>query len=297
MLPVFQKIEANIDHSFYVERVKFQYFPNPIHFHSEIEILLVMKGTGTRFVGDSVERFGPGNLVVIGQNVPHVWYSDEIYTKNNNLFSEVIFILFKTDIFGDRFWQLQEAKNILKVIQISQRGIKITGKTLDEVSLLMKSITTSVGFNRIILLLSILEKIAESKEFKLLSSSVVQNTISESDSERLNRVYQYVINNYQQDITLEKAAFIANLSATAFCRYFKKRSNKTFIQFLNEIRIAFACKLLVEEDHSVAAICFKCGFTNVSFFIRQFKRITSLTPLSYKKKYANIIPSKVSLYN
>ena len=287
MLPVFQKIEANVNHSFYVDHMRFEYFPNPLNFHPDIEILLVLEGTGTRFVGDSIERFGPGDLVMIGQNVPHLWHSDEKYMqKNSNLYSEVIFILFKTDIFGDSFWQLPEAKSILKVIQHSLRGIKLTGKTLDDVSLLMKSISTSVGFNRIVLLFSILEKIAAGKEYKLLSSPVVQNTFDQTGFDRLNRVYKYVINNYQNDITLEKAASIASLSAPAFCRYFKKRANKTFIQFLNEIRIAFACQLLAEEDHSVAAICYLCGFTNVSFFIRQFKRVTGLTPLIYKKKYS-----------
>jgi AraC-like DNA-binding protein len=288
MLPIFQKIEANINHSFYVGHRKSQYFPNPFQFHPEIEILLVIEGTGTRLVGDSIDRFGSGDLVMIGQNVPHVWYSDKKYTQvKSNLFSEAIFILFKTEIFGEQFWHLPESKSILKIIQLSKRGIKLTGKTCEEVTSLMRSMSNSVGFNRIILLLSILEKIASQKEYKFLASPIVQNTINESDSERLNKVYKYVINNFQQDITLEKAAGIASLSAPAFCRYFKKRTNKTFIQFLNEIRISFACRLLAEEDIPVAGICYNCGYTNVSYFIRQFKGITGFTPLSYKKKYSD----------
>jgi AraC-like DNA-binding protein len=287
MLPVFQKIEANINHSFYVEQVKFQYFPNPLQFHPDIEILLVLHGTGTRLVGDSIDQFGPGDLVMIGKNVPHAWYSDEKYTgENSNFISEVIFILFKTEIFGEQFWNLPESKSILKLIQVSQRGIKLTGKTRNEVSTLMKSISSSVGFNRITLLLSILEIIASQKDYQFLASPIVQNTINESDSERLNKVYKFVINNYNQEIPLEKAAAVANLSTPAFCRYFKKRTNKTFIQFLNEIRISYACRLLAEEDFPVARICFNCGYTNVSYFIRQFKGITGYTPLAYKKQYA-----------
>lgn len=286
MLPVFQKIEANINHSFYVEHMKFPYFPNPLQFHPDIEILYIIHGSGTRFVGDSVDHFGPGDLVMIGQNVPHVWYSDKKYTQeNSNLSSEVIFILFKTEIFGEQFWQLPESKSILKLIQLSKRGIKLTGKTRNEVSSLMRSISSSVGFNRITLLFSILEIIASQKEYQFLASPIVQNTINESDSDRLNKVYKYVINNFHQEITLEKASSIASLSTPAFCRYFKKRTNKTFIQFLNEIRISNACRLLAEEDFPVARICFNCGYTNVSYFIRQFKGITGLTPLSYKKKY------------
>ena len=285
MLPVFQKIEANINHSFYVEHKKFQYFTNPLQFHPDIEILLIIRGTGTRFIGDSIGHFAPGDLVIIGQNVPHVWYSDEKYTnKNNNLFSEIIFILFKTEIFGEQFWQLPESKSILKLIQLSQRGIKLTGKTREKITSLMGAISNSNGFKRVTLLLSILEKMASQKEYQFLSSPIIRGAINENDSVRLNKVYKYVINNYHQEITLKKVAALANFSTPAFCKYFKKRTNKTFIQFLNEIRIAHACRLLAEEDHSVATICYTCGYTNVSYFIKQFKAITGFTPLNYKKK-------------
>jgi AraC-like DNA-binding protein len=287
MQPIFQKIEANINYSYYAEHQKFKYFPNPLQFHPEIEIIYIVHGSGTRFVGDSVDRFGPGDLVMIGQNVPHLWYSDERYRQeNSNLITEVIYILFKTEIFGEQFWNLPESKSILKLIQLSQRGLRLTGKTRNEVSSFMKAISSSVGFNRIALLLAILDIIASQKEYQVLASPIVQNTINESDSERLNKVYKYVINNSQQEITLEKVASIASLSTSSFCRYFKRRTNKTFIKLLNEIRISHACRLLTEEDYPVAKICFICGYDNVSYFIRQFKGITGLTPLSYKKKYA-----------
>jgi AraC-like DNA-binding protein len=288
MLPVFQKIEANINHSFYVGHMKFPYFPNPLQFHPEIELLLVIKGTGTRFVGDSIDRFGPGDVIMIGQNVPHVWYSDEKYTReNSDLTTEIIFILFKSEIFGEHFWNLPESKNILKLIQSARRGIRLSGKTRAEVISLMNLISNSAGLSRITLLLSILDIIATKKEYNFLASPVVQDGISYNDPERLNKVYQYVINNYQQPIALEKAASIASLSVPAFCRYFKKRTNKTFIHFLNEIRIAFACKYLTDEDYTVSRAAYICGFTNISFFIKQFKEITGLTPLNYKKKFSD----------
>jgi AraC-like DNA-binding protein len=290
MLPVFQKIEANINHSFYVEHLKFHHFPNPLQFHPEIEIMLVIKGTGTRFVGDSVEHFGPGDLVMIGQNVPHVWYSDDKYasvSKNHN--SEIIFILFKREIFGEQFWELPESQSVLKLIKLSQRGIKVTGKSLEKITLLMKSISNSGGLKRLTLLLSILETMATGKEYQILASPIVQYSINETDSNRLNNVFKYVNNNYHNEITVENVARIANLSTPAFCRYFKKRANKTFIKFLNEIRISHACRLLVEEELPVANICYTCGYSNVSYFIKQFKKITGLTPLSYRKEYADQI--------
>ena len=286
MQPAFQKIEANINYSFYIEHEKFPFFPNPLHFHPEIEILYIIHGTGTLFIGDSVTRFCPGDLVIIGENIPHIWYSDEKYKDgNHNLYTEVIYILFKTDIFGEQFWQLSESKIIYKLLQLSKRGIRVTGKNRTEVSLLMKSISKSNGVNRLILLLSILEKITTQKEYKFLTSPNVQNTINAYDSDRLNKVYDFMMNNFHQDITLDQVASLASLSIPSFCRYFKKRTNKTFIKLLTEIRISHACRLLTEEDSSVTTICYICGFTNVSYFIRQFKDVTGLTPLSYKRNY------------
>jgi AraC-like DNA-binding protein/uncharacterized cupin superfamily protein len=282
MLPNFEKVEANINHSFHINHMKVDCFPSLRHFHPEVEILLVVQGTGTRYVGDSVESFGPGDLVMIGPNVSHEWCSD----KNTGA-SEAIYILFNTEILGTDFWNLPESKIILKIIRQSGRGIKLTGKTHDEVALLMKNIDTSYGFSRITLLLTILEMIAFNGDYQYLASPIIQNTINDRDSLRLNKVYKYVIDNIHTEISLDKAASIANLSKSAFCRYFKKRANKTFIQFLNEIRVGQSCRLLINEDHSIAAICYTCGFNNISYFIRQFKKTTGYTPLGYRKKFAD----------
>ena len=282
MLPNLEKIEANINHSFHINHMKVDYFPSLRHFHPEVEILLVVQGTGTRYVGDSIESFGSGDLVMIGPNLSHEWCSD----KDTGL-SEAIYILFNTEILGTDFWNLPESKIILKIIQQSERGIKLTGKTRDEVASIMRTIDTSYGFSRIILLMTILEMIAFNGEYQYLASPVVKNTINERDTVKLNRVYKYVIDNINNEITLEKAASISHLSKSAFCRYFKKRANKTFVQFLNEIRIGQACRQLVNEDQSITEICYTCGFNNISYFIRQFKKITGFTPLGYRKKFSD----------
>ena len=170
---------------------------------------------------------------MIGPNVSHEWCSDK---NPGSGISEAIYILFNTEIMGSGFWNLPESKIILKIIQQSERGIRLTGKTRDDVASLMKRIDTSYGFSRITLLMTILEMIAFNGEYQYLATPVVQNTINERDTERLNKVYKYVLDNCQQDITLERAASIANLSKPAFCRYFKKRANKTFVRFMNEVQ-------------------------------------------------------------
>jgi AraC-like DNA-binding protein len=284
MLPNLEKVEANINHSFHINHINVDFFPSLRHFHPEVEILLVVQGTGTRYVGDSVEPFAPGDLVMIGPNVSHEWCSDK---PAGNSSAEAIYILFNTEIMGNEFWNLPESRIILKIIQKAGRGIKLTGRTRDEVASLMKRIDTSYGFTRIILLMSILEMIAFNGEYQYLATPVVQNTIDERDGERLNKVYRYVLDNCQQDISLGRAASLANLSKPAFCRYFKKRANKTFVRFLNEIRIGRACRFLVNENYSIAEICYSCGYNNISYFIRQFHAVTGFTPLGYRKKFAD----------
>lgn len=284
MLPNFEKVEANINHSFHINHIRVYCFPSMRHFHPEVEILLVIKGTGTRYVGDSAEPFMPGDLVMIGPNVSHEWCSAK---GSDTGFSEAVYILFNPEMLGNEFWNLPESKIILKILQQSERGIKITGKTRDEAAQLMKKIETTFGLSRIILLLSILELIAFNGEYQYLASPIVQNTINERDTERLNKVYKYVLDNIHHEITLQKAASITNLSTAAFCRYFRKRANKTFVQFLNEIRVGQACRFLVNEDLSISDICYTCGYNNISYFIRQFRKITGFTPLAYRKKFAD----------
>jgi AraC-like DNA-binding protein len=284
MLPSLEKVEANINHSFHINHMKVDFFPSLRHFHPEVEILLIVQGTGTRYVGDSVEPYEPGDLVMIGPNVSHEWCSDK---RSDTGMSEAIYILFNTEMMGSEFWTLPESKIILKIIQQSERGIRLTGKTRDDVEFLMKRIDTLYGFSRITLLMNILEMIAFNGEYQYLATPVVQNTINERDSERLNKVYKYVLDNSQQEIKLLTAASIANLSKPAFCRYFKKRANKTFVRFLNEVRVGQACRLLVNENHSITEICYRCGYNNISYFVRQFRAITGFTPLGYRKKFAD----------
>ncbi len=281
MLPNLEKVEANLNHSFHINHLKVDCFPSMRHFHPEVEILLVIQGTGMRYVGDSIEPFKPGDLVMIGPNVSHEWCSSKEHEAGT---SEAIYILFNTEIMGKEFWNLPESKIILRIIQQSERGIILTGRTRDEVAGLMRKIDSSYGFTRITLLLNILEMIAFNGEYKYLASPVAQNTINERDTERLNKVYKYVLDNCSQNITLDKAASIVSLSKPAFCRYFRKRANKSFITFLNEIRVGQACRMLVNEDHTIVEICYACGYNNISYFIRQFRAVTGFTPLGYRKK-------------
>lgn len=208
MLPNLEMVEANINHSFHINHLKVSHFPSVRHFHPEVEILLVVKGTGTRYLGDSVERFSPGDLVMIGPNVPHEWLSDK---QDQEEGSEAIYILFNPEVLGKQFWNLPESKIIYKIIRQSERGIKLTGRTRNEVEDLMNMLEDAYGFTRIILLMSILEKIAFNGDFQYLASPVISNAVNERDNQRLNKIYRYVLENLHHDISLDKAASIASL--------------------------------------------------------------------------------------
>ena len=290
MQPTFEKVKTDVNQSIYVNHLKAKKFPSPLHFHPEIEILLIIEGTGTRIIGDSVGRFEPGDLIMIKGGISHVWYSDEQEQEKKKpaIDPETLYIQFKLDIFGNEFIHLPELGKILKLIQRSKRGLRVIGQTRDKVEELMFSIRDSSGFSRILDLLKILNLVSLSQDYTLLASPLAQPYINLKDSEKLNRIYEFILNNYEQEITLQEISSMANLSTSAFCRYFKKNTHKTFIQFLNEIRIGHACRFLLDdESYSVSYIGNICGYNNISYFIRQFTKITGLTPLAYRKQFNN----------
>jgi AraC-like DNA-binding protein len=287
MQPVFERIAAGVGQSFYVNHMVSDSFPSPLHFHPEIEILLIIEGSGTRVTGDGVGRFSPGELVMIGSNVPHVWYSDQINNTIPEKKPETIYIQFLKDFTGERFFHLPESEKIRDLFELAKRGIKLYGRTRDRVEELMHKLTGTAGMPNIIILLNILHTISSSKEIHLLSGPVIQTQVNLKNSSRMNRIYRYVLENYNEEITLNDIAMVANLSPSAFSRYFKSNTNKTFVQFLNEVRVGHARQLLrADEQYPISNICYLCGFNSPSYFIRQFRKITGATPLEYRKKVA-----------
>lgn len=285
MLAYFEKISSSINHSFYVNNLITDHFKSPLHFHPEIEIMLVVNGSGTRFVGESIESFSPGDLVLVGANTPHFWFSDKKhYKKEGPAITDAIYIQFLENFFGDTFGNLPEMKAIKDLFIRAQRGMKFLGSSHAIISNLVKKIPASESFERLNLLLQVLHYMSISKEFIYLCNQNAVYKGDQRDCDRINKVYEYVMKNFHKEINLEEVADIANFAPTAFCRYFKVRTNKTFSQFLNEIRIGHACKLLIENEKSVAEICFESGFNYFSNFNKQFKKITHLSPLEYQRK-------------
>ncbi len=256
------------------------------HFHSEYQLFTVLKGRGTRFIGDHMQAFKEGDMVFTGPNLPHLWRSDNSYfDSKNGLETHGIVIYFPNDFLGNSVFEMDEFAEIAQVLQKSERGIEINGKTNQAIQMMMQELVNMKGGQSIIQLLQILNKMVDSADCHPITQAGYINLNKESETDRMGQVYEYVMKNFKEKITLEEVSEIANLSVSAFSRYFKTRVNKSFSDFLSEVRISHACKLLHEEEMNISEISFECGFFTLSNFNKQFKERTGKTPLAYKKDY------------
>jgi len=283
MKPILKIIDTQQSEAFQIMKVEENFFFPTRHFHPEFEIMFILEGSGMRFVGDSMERFQAGDLVLLGSDIPHLFRGDQsYYQKNASLRSKAIVVYFKEDFLGESFWKLPQVNAIRKFLYLSKCGIQFKGSTKEELTEQIQKLDQQKnGVGRIIDLLSILKTMSETKEYDVLSSTLIPKH-SDEDCERINKVYQFIIDNYIANPSLDQVSNVANMSATAFCRYFKSHTNKTYTQFLNEIKIGTACKLLIDNQLTISQVCFETGFNNFTHFNSQFKRVTGLTPKQYQ---------------
>lgn len=287
MKPQLIKMSSDNLQSFSVRQDKVPHFFKNLHYHSEVEFVLIDKGSGTHFIGDSISRFSEGDLYLIGSNLPHCWRCDDIYFENKpDLVAEAKVVHFLENYWGTQFLDLPENKAIRDLLIKAKSGIKVIGKTKFAISKILDKLLTAKSTERIILILQALSLIAHSKDLIILSSpGFTNNNYIESEAERINDIFNYTMSYFHRKITLEEIADVANISPNSFCRYFKNITKKTYSQFLMEIRIGHACKLLIESTKNVNYVCYESGFNNFSNFNKYFKAITGKSPLSYKKSF------------
>jgi AraC-like DNA-binding protein len=260
----------------------------PWHFHPETEIIYVERGTGSRFVGDHSESFGEGDTGLIGPNLPHVWKSDPIYQKNiPGLVTRVLVVHFNDEIFKSPLSKLPEMQGINQLLFESQLGIKFTGSAQAHIEIQMKPIMRANGIEKLLRLIDLLDFMSKTKDKILLASTGYSKIMKSNDFDRFEKAYRYMIENFQQNISLEKVSDIVGMTPTSFCRYFKKHTKKSFLSVLHEIRIGHACKLLLENRMNISGICFESGFNNVSNFNEQFKKIKGISPSQYIRNREN----------
>ena len=285
MKPLLLKVTNEVAHSFSVRQDKQPNINNRWHYHPEIELIYFHRGGGTQFVGDNIKIFGQGDIVLVGKNLPHYWKYDENEAVSANDLPYSTVIHFYDDFLGERFLNLPENQPIKSTLDSATRGLQIMGNTKQKIATYMQDILFAEGPRRILLLIEALIAISDSTEKQQLSSLGFRQNFEEADKYRINSICEYSFANFKNKILLDEIAGIANLSPNSFCRYFKLKTHKTYSQFINEIRIGHACKLLIENKVNVKQICYESGFNNFSSFHSTFKNVTGKTPLVYQNKF------------
>lgn len=276
--PHIQKLPLSEHCSFVADRFISPYFETPWHCHAEYELVLIIKGNGKKFIGNHVSDYEEGSLSFLGPDLPHLFRKEEEHEAGGSLV-----IHFKEDFLGKDFKTIPEMQKINLLFQKSRMGLQIYGKTRDLISRKMNEMVGMKGMERLVHLLSLLSTLSNSTEYEILSSKEISGQ-NVKDNDRLNKVFNYLMNNFKEEIQLEKVAEIANMSYSGFCRYFKNRTKKNFSHFVNEMRIGYACKRLMESDISIAEVCFESGYNNITNFNTQFKKIIKCTPYQFQRK-------------
>ncbi len=253
-------------------------FYDAFHQHEEIQISWIVSGEGSLIVGDTITRYRPDDILIFGSHVPHV-----LKSSVSSSISYMISIFFTKESFGEGFFDLSEFEDLSGFFNRSVYGIRIVSEKEELKECFLEIHKKKNRLDRLIVFLQIL-KILSRAEGETISTSVSKKNYSDNEGQRMAKVFQLVMNNFYRDITLSEVSGIANMTPNAFCRYFKQRTNKTFFQFLTEVRIESCCNLLSKnQEISIAEVSYSSGFKNLSNFNRKFKKIKGVTPSEYRK--------------
>ncbi|MDR3713112.1 MAG: AraC family transcriptional regulator [Puia sp.] len=283
------KTEIPSSKVFVVRYLRDRHFDPYWHAHREYQLFVVLEGTGTRFIGDQIKSFRPGELVFTGPHLPHLWRSDEIYfARNSGLNAEGIVIYFDENFLGKDLHGKEEMVLLKKLLHRSARGLEFHGRCRAQVIEGMKELTDLRGMAGVIQLLRILDTLAVSREYEYISRGGFNQAYNQDETDRLNLVYDYVLKNFRRKIALTELADLLHMTQTSFSRYFTMQYSKPFTQFVSEIRIREACRLLAETDDPVSHIGYQCGFNTLSNFNKQFRDLMLKKPSQYKREYRSL---------
>jgi len=287
MKPVFAKIlDGKVNDMYGLKVVDAPYFATEFHFHEECQLTYTIESEGRRMIGDSIEDFNSDELIFVGSNLPHVWHNSNQYFSNvdTHPHARSVSIFVHPDKILDLFKEPDNIQRIKTFFQLAKRGMKFGDEVKKELKELMLKValqTEEIG--RLIGVLEILNLLCSTKNYELLASPGYTNSYQLKDNDRMDKILKYVFDNFNQEILLNAAAEMTNMNKQAFCRYFKNRTQKTFVTFVNEVRIGHACKLMVQSDQQISELAYSCGFNSLSNFNKFFKLAKGVTPKEYKK--------------
>ncbi|WP_430908928.1 AraC family transcriptional regulator [Maribacter sp. 2-571] len=284
--PAFEAIAPDFGHSFTYQKFDEDRSNTNVrwHYHPEIELVYVNGGSGKRQIGSHVSYYTDGDLILIGSNLPHCGLTDKL-TGNK---SETV-VQMKADFLGTDFFTIPEMKKIKALFDLSKSGIAFHGDIKRQIGEKMELLQHQTDFQRLLAILNILNELGNAKDYKVLNAEGYSITAEVKDNERINTVFNYVKNNFREELPLEVIADMVSMTIPSFCRYFKKITNKTFVQFVNEYRLVHASKLLAEQPMSITDVCFESGFNNFSHFNKSFKAFTGHTASEYRNQLKTVL--------
>jgi len=283
MKPIFQRLTNAPDEGFAFKVIRAAGFDCPWHFHDEYELILVQKSSGYRMVGDNLKALTPGDLVLIGPNLPHIWQNDESGPGGTPV--QAVLIQFEEKFLAD-WLRLPALASLRQLLKRAALGLEVTGHTRQNVAAMMMGMNKLRGLSRMAQFLSVLDVLARSHECRQISSPGFINLDNPFNQARMNLVFRFINDHLDESISVPQVAELVHLSAGAFSRFFHLHTGKTFPTFVNELRIGRACRLLVETELPVTQIAKTCGFANLSNFNRQFMRLKRLTPRAFRQRVA-----------
>lgn len=259
------------------------------HYHNNFEISFITEGSGKRIVADSIEEFQPGDLVFIGSSLPHVWIADKEQRVISDRTLEMVYLQFSSNIFFPQLLALPEFKNVKKALEMSERGIQVVGQTLNEVSEIMLQLPYLTGFDRINYFFRLMDIIGKSDSNISLASEDFMRKQFKPANKRIGLLHDYLMNHYREDIDLQQLAELVSMAEGSLCRFFKMNVGISVFEYLNRIKVEFACKLLMDPEMGIVDVCLDSGFNNLSHFNKQFRRYTGVTPSEYRKRFKGLV--------
>lgn len=269
-----------------VKRCDYNYFKYPWHFHDEYEIVYIIKSSGTRFTGNNIEHFSDGDLVFFGSLLPHMYRNDDSYYQDNpDLRVQAITIQFSKDFFNHAILNYPEFVKIRELLDMSRYGISFGATPNIPIRQHIEQLPQKKGLDRLLSCIHILSMMSRTSHKRKLNDDSIDLKLPSHGESRIYKVLGKLNREYVREINLDDIAQTAGMNTSAFCRYFKEKTGKSTFQYISELRIGYACKLLLTGELSVTQICYECGYNNISNFNRQFKKITSFTPSEYVEEF------------
>jgi len=257
-------------------------FSFPLHYHEELELNLIINARGARrIVGDHIDSIDDLELVLVGPNVYHAWFTHHCQSRE----IREVTIQWHKDLFDDKLLRRNQLSFIRSMIERSQKGILFSKETITALAPRILSLNQKSGFDSVLELLSILHDLSTSRNMRTLSDGSFNNQHFTYNSRRIEKAFEYMNNNYDKPITLGEVAKLVSMTEVSFSRFIKKRTGNTFIDSLNEIRLGHASRLLIDTTHSIAEVSYHCGFNNISNFNRIFKKKKTCTPREFRENF------------